>query len=179
MNRGLLLVGAAALVGAFMKNSVADAIVPKTGDFYRYDDLFQRAARTYQIGNWLWIKAIAWNESSVGAASSVKRGLASPTDREGSKSSDGLSWGIMQVTETTARDLRPGTTYVDLNNPAISIDLGAKYLSQMLARYRGDLNRAVRAYNQGPGNEDKRKPYADEYLKRFLAHFDQLLKIHA
>jgi soluble lytic murein transglycosylase-like protein len=85
----------------------------------------------------------------------------------------------MQVTLTTAQDLRSGTTVADLNNPTISIDLGAKYLSQMLKRYSGNIERAVKAYNQGPGNEDKLKPYADEYLARWKDHHSRLLELHA
>lgn len=178
-NQTILIAAALAVVIFFSRNAVADKIESSNSEFDRYDAAFKAAAAKYGISNWLWIKAIAWNESSVGQAASVKRGIANPTDAENSKSSDGKSWGIMQVTLTTAQDLKAGTTVADLNTPSISIDLGAKYISQMLKRYGGDLYRAVRAYNQGPGNEDKRKPYADGYLTKFQTHLAKLAQMTA
>jgi membrane-bound lytic murein transglycosylase MltF len=173
------LIFAAFVVVIVLKPRIADAIDSSSSDFDRFDSVFQAAAVKYGIPNWLYLKAIAWNESSVGMAASVRNGIDNPADQDGSKSSDGLSWGVMQVTLKTAQSLRPGTTTVDLNNPSVSIDLGAKYFSQMLTRYSGDVSRAARAYNQGPGNEDARKPYADDYLSRFQSHYIQLSQMLA
>ncbi len=47
----------------------------------------------------------------------------------------------------TARDY--GVT--DPHSPAQSIDAGARHLSQLLRRYRGDLILAAAAYNAGVG----------------------------
>jgi membrane-bound lytic murein transglycosylase MltF len=173
------LIFAAVVVVIMLRPKISDAIDSSQKDFDRFDGLLQAAAKKYGISNWLWLKAIAWNESSVGMAASVRRGIENPLDQEGSKSSDGKSWGVMQVTLTTAQGLRAGTSTADLNNPSISIDLGAKYFSQMLSRYSGDVTRAVRAYNQGPGNEDNRKTYADDYLSRFQSHYIQLSQMEA
>lgn len=178
----LLLVGLAVTAGLvfFQREALADVIMSSSlkDNLKRWEPLFKAKASKYGL-DWTWLAAIAWNESSLGSNSRVARGLEDPNDVEGSKSSDGLSWGLMQVTLKTAQGLRPGTTVADLNNPDVSVELAAKYLSQMLARYKGDLARAVKAYNQGPGNEDKRATYADEYLNRFTDHLGRVLEMVA
>ena len=46
-------------------------------------------------------------------------------------------------------------TVTDPLDPRQSIGAGAKYLSQLLARYGGDLRLALGAYNAGPATVDK------------------------
>jgi soluble lytic murein transglycosylase-like protein len=65
------------------------------------------------------------------------------------KEPDGrTSRGLMQVLEGTARELG----LVDatrLHDPAIGIDYGVRYFAKQLARYGGNLLKAVAAYNAG------------------------------
>jgi membrane-bound lytic murein transglycosylase MltF len=58
--------------------------------------------------------------------------------------------GIMQIQwPGTARHL--GVTRVsELYNPCLNIELGARYLRELLDRSGGDLERALAAYNYGP-----------------------------
>lgn len=120
-------------------------------EFLKFDALFHKYSKKWGVP-WRWIKAVAIVESNLGQARSVARGIAMPSDVQGSKSSDGLSWGLMQVTLKTAREMRPGTSEVDLNNPEISIDLGAQYLKRMIQIFGlGDEQSVFRAYNGGPG----------------------------
>jgi soluble lytic murein transglycosylase-like protein len=58
--------------------------------------------------------------------------------------------GIMQIQwPGTARHL--GVTRLsELYNPCLNIDLGARYLRELLDRSDGDLDRALAAYNYGP-----------------------------
>lgn len=62
--------------------------------------------------------------------------------------------GIMQIQwPGTARHL--GVTRVsELYNPCLNIELGARYLRELLDRNEGDLERALAAYNYGPTRID-------------------------
>jgi soluble lytic murein transglycosylase-like protein len=150
--------------------------------FIKYDDLFYSYAKKYGL-DWRWLKAIAMNESDLGRAASVKKGLLNPNDIQGSKSSDGLSWGLMQVTIRTARDLDKSATEVKLNNPAYSVDLAARLLKNLKTQFNPSDPRymewVIKSYNQGAGNTKKEiasgKGYADEYWHRFKRN---ILKIN-
>ncbi len=62
--------------------------------------------------------------------------------------------GIMQIQwPGTARHL--GVTRVaELYNPCLNIELGARYLRELMDRNDGDLERALASYNYGPGRID-------------------------
>ncbi len=77
--------------------------------------------------------------------------------------------GIMQIQwPETARHL--GVTRVaELYNPCLNIELGARYLRELLDRNGGDLSRALAAYNYGPGRIEGRAalpPGAAGYVGR-------------
>lgn len=55
--------------------------------------------------------------------------------------------GVMQLMPDTARALG----VEDINNLSQNIDGGVRYLKQMLDTFGGDVNKAVAAYNAGPG----------------------------
>ena len=54
--------------------------------------------------------------------------------------------GLAQLMPGTARDLG-----VDSSDPFANLEGGARYLRQQLDRFDGDLERALAAYNAGPG----------------------------
>lgn len=153
----------------------SESKTPQDPSWTRFDSLFKKYGEKHKVP-WQWLKAIALNESDLGRERSVKRGLEKPYDIEGSKSFDGLSWGLMQVTIRTARELDPTATEVKLNNPEYSINLGAMYISKV-SRYFSTLDPrytewVIKSYNQGPGNTQKEikgqiKGYAGEYWERF------------
>lgn len=59
--------------------------------------------------------------------------------------------GLAQIMPDTGREL--GIT--NLRDPVQSINGGARYLRKMLDMFNGDITAALRAYNQGPGNQQR------------------------
>ena len=57
--------------------------------------------------------------------------------------------GLAQLMPGTAAELG-----VNPRDPLQNVMGGAKYLSQMINRF-GDVNSGLRAYNQGPGNQER------------------------
>jgi hypothetical protein len=98
------------------------------------DDIFQRAAAAYHVPENL-LKAVAKVESGY-----------DPNAVSGSGAQ-----GVMQLMPSTASSLGVQDPFDAEQN----IMGGAKYLSQMLARYGGDPQLALAAYNAGSGNVEK------------------------
>jgi len=143
--------------------------------FFKYDGLIRKYSAQYNVP-WRWIKAVMMNESSLGQAPSVARGLASPQDIEASKSSDGKSWGLMQLTLPTAREFAPLLTAAGLNSPEISVKVGSQYLAKLMKMKGGDREATIRSYNGGPGylNTAAGKRDTPVYYQRFLRNLAEI-----
>lgn len=83
--------------------------------------------------------------------------------------------GLMQVMPATGQQLgRDGAP--DLGDPMVNLDLGARYLRELLADYDGNLELALAAYNAGPAAVDRYggvPPYRETraYLTRVLSRY--------
>lgn len=184
----LYLVGGVAVL-AFLgtkKETIKAAVVSNSSNWNKYDALFDKYGRQFGVP-WTWLKAIALNESNLGLAPSVAHGLRFPADIEKSKSSDGLSWGLMQVTIKTARALDPTATEVKLNNPEYSIKLAAQLVDQNMrmfdrssARY---VEAVIKSYNQGPTHTKNElagrisNPAWHDHVLEYWARFQRNLKL--
>lgn len=98
------------------------------------EKIFEEAAQKYNVPKNL-IKAIAKAESDFRPDATSKAGAQ----------------GIMQLMPATAREL--GVT--DAYDPYQNIMGGTKYISQMLAKYDGNVTLALAAYNAGSNNVAK------------------------
>ena len=100
---------------------------------FPYADCFRRAAAAHQLPETL-LLAVARGESDF-----------KPKAR-----SEANAYGLMQI-------LWPGTAkhlglnrLSDLLEPCTNVEAGARYLKELLQHYRGNLHRALAAYNYGP-----------------------------
>lgn len=164
---GLLLLG--------KKEEISDAIEVRMDSWNQYDSFFKKSAEKYSV-DWTWLKGIALNESSLGKHPRVARGLAVPSDIDGSKSEDGKSWGLMQVTVPTAKDFDKNASEEKLNNAEYSIDIAAKFIASLKKQFPPNDPRfvewVIKSYNQGAGNTKKERSgaitgYAKQYWDKF------------
>lgn len=138
-----------------------------------FDSLFIKYGNSYGIEPYI-LKAIAANESTVGKNSRVAYGIAHPSEIYSSVSTDGKSWGLMQVTLPTAQQFEKNLTEADLNNPDTSVRIAAKYLQWVKKYYGTDLEFYIRAYNGGPGwKKTNLGPSATlAYWNKFLKNYE-------
>jgi soluble lytic murein transglycosylase-like protein len=94
-----------------------------------YSKTLAQVARAYEISPRL-LEALIWQES---------RGNPAAVSRAGAV-------GLTQLMPATARQLG-----VDPRDPVQNLAGGAAYLRQQLNRFNGDLEKALAAYNAGPG----------------------------
>ena len=120
------------------------------------DDVVNRASRRYGVEVGL-IKAV------IKAESNFNPKAVSPVGAQ----------GLMQLMPATARDLGVTNSF----DPEQNVMAGTKFLKDLLSRYGGNVDKALAAYNWGPGNVD-RKPHllpreTREYLVKVKGYYSQ------
>lgn len=135
--------------------------------FFKYDDKIKAVAKKYNIP-WYWIKGIALNESHLGENPLVKAGKAS---------SDGKSYGIMQMTLETANTYAKRKVTIDeLNNVDFSFDIAGKFLANLSEAFAGVEKPIIMAYNQGKQATIQGSVKAENYYYRYLYWKNKILK---
>lgn len=120
------------------------------------EEIYEEASQTYGVSVEL-LKAMTKQESNFNP---------NATSRSGAQ-------GLMQLMPATATSL--GVT--DAYDPYQNIMGGAKYISQMLDKYDGNVSLALAAYNAGSGNVDKYggiPPFAE--TQNYVAKITQYLQ---
>ena len=90
------------------------------------------------------------------------------------------AYGLTQIMPGTAGDLGIRETY--RNDPYVQAEGGARYLSNMLNMFDGDIILALAAYNAGPGNVQRHNgvpPFAEtqHYVQVIPAKYNEYLGI--
>src|SRR5213596_3630231 len=86
--------------------------------------------------------------------------------------------GLTQVLPSTARLYEPGLTTQQLYDRDTNLRIGFRYLRDLLERYDNNLERALLAYNRGPGKveeligagKDPRNGYSTSVMRGFRHH---------
>lgn len=110
------------------------AIPVKRAAPVQLDALVQETAQKHHVDPNL-VRAVISTESNWNASAVSRRGAL----------------GLMQLIPGTAQRLGVGNAF----DPAQNVDAGVRYLGMLLERYKGDLNKALAAYNAGPGAVDR------------------------
>ena len=121
------------------------------------DSIFEDAANTYGVSSII-LKSIAKAESGFNPSAVSNAGAV----------------GIMQLMPSTAAALGVSNSYDAREN----IMGGAKYISQLLSNYQGNISLALAAYNAGSANVDKYggiPPFTEtqNYVKKVLSYMEE------
>lgn len=144
---------------AVSSGSTGEASASSTGTSYSEEDLdaiFQEAANTYGVSAVI-LKSIAKAESGFNPSAVSSAGAV----------------GIMQLMPQTAASLGVTNSYDAREN----IMGGAKYISQLLSKYEGNISLALAAYNAGSGNVEKYggiPPFTEtqNYVQKVLSYME-------
>lgn len=136
---------------------------------YANDDVREALVTALPHGDLLWRTGQRWNIDPLLLASVVE--AESGFDAEAVSVQGAL--GLMQVLPETADLYRPAADPIE---PAINVEVGARYLRGQLKLFEGDLPLALAAYNAGPGNVIRFggiPPFREtrRYVRRVLANY--------
>lgn len=144
---------------ATAKTGQFSTVLASSGKNADLDAIFRKAAQTYQVPENL-LKAIAKAESNFNSNALSSAGAQ----------------GIMQLMPKTAASLGVSDPF----DPEQNIMGGAKYISQKIQAYDGDITLALAAYNAGSGNVAKYggvPPFKEtqNYLKKISEYMGQTI----
>jgi soluble lytic murein transglycosylase-like protein len=63
--------------------------------------------------------------------------------------------GLTQLMVPTARWFKRGVTVAELRDSETNLEIGFRYLNELIVRYDGDVEMALTAYNRGTGTVDR------------------------
>lgn len=153
---GRIEIPAREIVGFEAEESVAPAPAAAPPEAQPADPkaLVKQAAEYAEIPEAL-VRSVAKAESAFRAGAVSKKGAL----------------GVMQLMPATAAGMN-----ADARDPKQNVYAGALYLRELLIKYRGEVAKALAAYNAGPGAVDKYHgvpPYAEtrSYVNRVIGDY--------
>ena len=135
----------------------------------RFDPLIARSSARWGVPAWL-VKSVIATESGF-RPNAVRE---EPLVRRADGSRGDRSRGLMQLLEDTAERLGYSGPFERLFDPGVNIHLGTALLADLLGRYKGDVDRALAAYNGGSARLDEHGK-----LVAVLAGYVQRVRGHA
>jgi len=123
-----------------------------------FDDIIQRASRSYGVDERL-IRAV------IRAESGFRVDAVSPAGAR----------GLMQLMPATARQLGVSDPF----DPEQNVMAGTRFLRDLLKRYGGDVDRALAAYNWGPGNVDRHGMRLPSETRAYIARVKSSMDLTA
>jgi hypothetical protein len=144
-------------IGSGKRNATGSTFSSYLGESESMNDIFQEASIKYKVDVEL-LKAIGKAESNFDAKAVSRCGAQ----------------GVMQLMPATAKSL--GVT--DSFDARQNIMGGAKYISELLHKYDGDVKLALAAYNAGSGNVAKYNgipPFEEtqNYVKKVMTYMQK------
>lgn len=131
----------------------------------KYDALFIKYANKYGL-DWKMLKAIAIKESTLGENPRVKAGQVS---------TDGLTYGLMQMKFSTAKYYLKGLTEIDFRtNYDQQIHAAALFLADLKKKYGWSGKKLVISYNQGETHTKNGKDYTGDYYPKYLTFYSEI-----
>jgi soluble lytic murein transglycosylase-like protein len=145
----------AAMLRGVVPDEVIEEIRPTANGLIDFERLVAEAAQRHGLDPAL-VRAVVGVESGFQPEAVSSKGAQ----------------GLMQLMPATARDLG----VIDPFDPAANLDGGSRYLSSLVARYEGDLTKALAAYNAGMGAVARHggvPPYAEtrRYVQKVLGRY--------
>ena len=123
----------------------------------RFDDFIREASQKYGVERDL-IRAVIKAESNYNPNAKSEAGAV----------------GLMQLLPSTANDM--GVT--DIYDPRENIHGGTRYLGMLLNRFGGNMERALAAYNWGPGHvertPDRLPSETRTYIQRVMSYLETM-----
>ena len=156
------------------ENDLAEAVLDRRLGFelfrsYADDDVRQALVTSLPHGQLIWRTGQRWGVDPLLLAAIVE--TESGFNAEAVSLQGAL--GLMQVLPETAALFRPLDNPIE---PAINVEVGARYFASQLRLFDGDLPLALAAYNAGPGNVIRFAgipPFREtrRYVRRVLASY--------
>ena len=115
-------------------DSIAEVSAAEQANRQKIEEMIRETSTRYRVDPAL-VRAVMQTESNWKSTAVSRKGAL----------------GLMQLEPGTAQALGVNNAF----DPKQNLDGGVRYLHMLLERYNGDLDRALAAYNAGPGTVDR------------------------